>query len=82
MKLNKREKLERVGDALLRGAKATGKAIKRYGPRVHHHAKAISSSAMDVMAPRRTKTVVDLTARRKPKRVRKGKGGFYLDYTK
>jgi len=73
---------------LKKGVKALSKTYKKYAPKVakagrivQHHSKAISESTMDMMVPKRTRTHVDMTARRKPTRVAKTKQGFYLDYT-
>ncbi len=81
MKGTKKDKLKKVAHILVKSAKKSGEFIKKYGPKVQHHARAISESTMDAMIPRRTRTVVDLTVKRKPKRVAKGRRGFYLDYT-
>lgn len=81
MKRNHKKKLKKLGHLLVKGGKESGRLVKKYGPRVQHHARAISESTMDAMMPQRTRTVVDLTARKKPKRVMKTKRGFYLDFT-
>jgi len=78
----KKNKYKKLAQGFRKGFKETADFAKKYGPKVHAASKKMSEATMDVMMPRRTKTVVDLTAKRKPSRVVKGKGGFYLDYTK
>jgi len=81
MKPKQKKKLKKFSDALVKGAKQTGKFVGKYGPKVNRAAQRMSETAMDAMMPSRKRTVVDLTAKKKPKRVVKGRGGFYLDYT-
>lgn len=81
MKPSHKKKIKKLGDVVIKGGKKSAEIIKRYGPRVQHHARAISESTMDVMMPRRTRSVVDLTRNKKPKRVLKTKRGFFLDFT-
>ena len=77
----KKNKLKKLGKLLGTGVKKTGKAIKKYGPRVSAASRRMADTAMDALAPSRTRTVVDLTPKRRPKRIYKGKKGFYLDYS-
>jgi len=79
--MKQKSKAKKLGHLLVKGAKETGKFVGKYGPKAHAFSKSIAESTMDVMVPRRTRTVVDLTAKRKPKRIVKGKGGFYLDFS-
>ena len=79
--MKNKKKLKKLGHLLVKGAKGSAKAVKKYGPVVHHHVRAISESTMDAMMPSRTRTHIDMTARRKPRKVYKTKQGFYLDYT-
>ena len=81
MKRNHKKKLKKLGHLLVKGGKETGRVVGKYGPKVHAAAKRMSETTMDAMIPARTRTVVDLTARKKPKRVYRGKKGFYLDYS-
>ena len=81
MKPKHKKNLKKLGRLLGTGVKKSGEFINNWGPKVHRATRRMSDVAMDAMAPRRTRTVVDLTAKRKPKRVMKGKKGFYLDFT-
>lgn len=85
--------LKKLGSSLVKGFKETEKFVGKYGPKAHAYFRGVSENTMGVFAPqpvrglpnnlipRKRKGYVDLTAKRKPKRVLKGKGGFYLDFT-
>lgn len=93
MKSKAKEKLKKLGGVLVRGVKKGSAAVKKYGPTVHAHARAISESTMEMMTPdvdgkprnnlipRRRRGYVDMTAKKKPKKVQGNKKGFYLDFT-
>jgi len=93
MALTKKEKMKKLGHLIVKGAKKSDKFVKKYGPMVQHHARAISESTMGMMAPevkgkpvnnlipRRRKGYVDMSPKKRPKRVARGKKGFYLDFT-
>ena len=81
MKSKRKENLKKLGKLLGTGVKKTGEFVETYGPKVHRASRRMSETAMDSLRPSRTRTVVDLTAKRKPKRIRKGRKGFYLDFT-
>lgn len=83
MKPNHKKKLKKLGHLLVKGGRESVKAVQKYGPKVHSAARRMSDTTMDMMMPQRTRTVVDLTAKKVPKRVVKGKrrGDFYLDFT-
>jgi len=80
---SKKKNLKKLGHLLVKGGKETARVVGKYGPKVHAAARRMSDTTMDAMMPQRTRTVVDLTAKRKPKRIVKGKrrGDFYLDFT-
>ena len=81
MKPKNKEKIKKLGSLIVKGGKETEKFVSKYGPKVHAASRRMSETAMDSLRPSRTRTVVDLTVKRKPKRVAKGRKGFYLDYT-
>ena len=75
--------MKKLGHLLVKGGKETVRAVNKYGPKVHAATRRMSDTTMDALRPQRTRTVVDLTAKKKPNRVVRGKrrGDFYLDFT-
>jgi len=76
---------EKVG----RGVRGLSKKYKKYAPAVKkaavttHKVLRVSAETIHgslIPAPRR-KGYIDMTQKRKPKPVRRKKGGFYLDFT-
>lgn len=88
----RRKKYKRYARGIGDGVKELSRMYKKHAPAVknaavktHRALKASAESISESMVPsipRRRRGYVDLTAKRKPKRVVRGKGGFYLDFTK
>lgn len=92
MKSETKEKFKKIGKIIVKGTKQTGKFVGKYGPKAHAFFKGVSESTMGAfdtskerspiqLIPRRRKGYVDFTGKRKPKKVQRHKGGFYLDFT-
>lgn len=89
MKKKNKDKLKKVAKLLIQGSKKTGKFVGKYGPKAHAFLKGVSESTAQAfdpntgrqLIPRRRKGYVDFTKKKKPTRVLRRRGGFYLDFT-
>jgi len=54
---SRKEKLRKLGKLLGTGAKKTAGAVKKYGPKVNAAARRMSETAMDALAPSRTRSL-------------------------